>query len=102
VWFVKKNYIYNNLKIKTMASIHDLNTRLTAAKGTDIHKGTDATTAASGKYFGCQFLNSGVYTFILDGTTHTSITIVGGCVLFGDITSIAGSDILDAVALYKN
>lgn len=85
-----------------MASIHDLNTRLTAAKGTDIHKGTTATTAASGKYFGCQFLNDGVYTFILDGTTHTSITIVGGCVLFGDITSMDAGVAADAVALYKN
>ena len=85
-----------------MASIHDLNTRLTAAKGTDIHKGTAATTATSGKYFGCQFLNDGIYTFILDGTTHTSITIVGGCVLFGDITSINAADAADAVALYKN
>ena len=85
-----------------MASIHDLNTRLTAAKGTDIHKGTDATTASSGKYFGCQFLNDGVYTFTLDGTTSSSITINGGCVLFGDITSMDAGDAADAVALYKN
>tara|TARA_R100000544_G_C2202529_1_gene47495 strand:- start:405 stop:662 length:258 start_codon:yes stop_codon:yes gene_type:complete len=85
-----------------MASIHDLNTRLTAAKGTDIHKGATETTASSGKYFGCQFLNDGVYTFILDGVTHTSITINGGCVLFGDITSMDAADAADAVALYKN
>ncbi len=85
-----------------MASIHDLNTRLTAAKGTDIHKGTTVTTVASGKYFGCQFLNDGSYTFILDGVTHTAISITGGCVLFGDITSMDAAAATDAVALYKN
>ena len=85
-----------------MASIHDLNTRLTASNGTYIHKGTTETTATSGTYFGCQFLNDGIYTFILDGDTYTSITIVGGCVLFGDITSMDAADALDAVALYKN
>jgi hypothetical protein len=85
-----------------MASIHDLNTRLTASNGTDIHKGVVATTATSGTYFGCQFLNDGTYTFIMDGVTNTSIDIVGGCVLFGDITSMDATGGSDAVALYKN
>jgi len=85
-----------------MASIHDLNTRLTAAKGTDIHVGTTVTTVSSGKYFGCQFLNDGVYTFTLDGTEHSTIAINGGCVLFGDITSMDATQAADAVALYKN
>tara|TARA_R110002033_G_scaffold24903_1_gene58056 strand:+ start:565 stop:822 length:258 start_codon:yes stop_codon:yes gene_type:complete len=85
-----------------MASIHDLNTRLTAAKGTDIHKGTDATTAASGKYFGFQVLNLGNYTFTMDGVTHNAIIIDAGCVLFGDVTSMNAGSANYAVALYKN
>ena len=84
-----------------MASINDLNTRLTQANGITIYK-NQATLAVSG-FFAIQFLSDGTYDFTIDGTAYTGITVKGGVVLYGDITSIASNGAsTDAVALYKN
>ena len=84
-----------------MASINDLNTRLTQANGITIYK-NQATLAVSG-FFAIQFLSDGTYDFTIDGTAYTSIKVKGGVVLYGDITSIASNGAsTDAVALYKN
>ena len=86
-----------------MASINDLNTRLTASNGTVIIRNTAAAAIASGTYFAMQVLVTGTYNFTIDGVAYAGVKIEGGIVLYGDITNTETTNTAQtAVALYKN
>ena len=82
-------------------NINDLYNLKIMKAGFDIHKGTTATTAASGTYMGFTVCNSGAYTFICDGVTHSAVTFDGGVTVYGDITSMDAGASNDAVILIK-